>query len=471
MVNGISSDAKKRIVTGVAISPTALCAADIRLRSVADRSWRTELQPPPADGGSWSSLASALMDLARAIGVSGGTLAVSLMPPLTEVRRIELPPLKDDELQRYLSRNAGKYFVSARSAQIVGASPAARRVRGAALPVVATSASARLVATIRAAAQQAGWTVESVAPAESAWAAVAQSLWPAFAKQSAWALVALDERTDLLQIDMGRLVGVRRFRAGAADAALIADTVGLSPRIGIVGSPAPRRELANALAAKNVTATTATGEWAASGDRPDVLAAHFAGREVGPVLRTEDAVAVAKAQATKAAWLVAAAAVGLLVLSAGVELWGVHRQLRLVREERARIRPQITTTMVGRSTVDATSRHLAMLNGIERDSPHWSSIITTLSQAITDDAYLTAIRARGDSIVIDGLAEHASRVFDALQKTKILTDVRSAAPVRREIQEDGTALDHFTIGARVVAPTATTPAPAPSRTPKAGGGE
>jgi hypothetical protein len=461
MVSATKPDSKNRIVTGVAISPTALCAADIRLRSTPDRSWRVDLQPPPADGGSWSSLASALMDLARAVGASGGTLAVSLMPPLTEVRRLELPPLRDDELQRYLSRNAAKYFVNARTPQIVGASPAAKRVRGAPLPVVATAASARLVATIRAAAQQAGWTVDSVAPAESAWAAVSLALWPAFTKQNAWALIAHDDRTDLLQVDMGRLVGVRRFRAGAADAALIADTVGPAPRIGVVGAPAMRRDLASALAGKSVTLAVPTGEWSTSADRPDLLAANFAGREVGPVLRTEDAVVVARAEAKKAAWLVAAGAAALLLLSAGVELWGVHRQLRLVREERARIRPQIAATMVGRTTVDATSRHLAMLNGVERNSPQWSAIITTLSQAITDDAYLTAVRARGDSLIIDGLAEHASRVFDALQKTKILADVKSAAPVRRELQEDGTALDHFTIAARIIPPAASPPTAAP----------
>jgi hypothetical protein len=49
--------------------------------------------------------------------------------------------------------------------------------------------------------------------------------------------------------------------------------------------------------------------------------------------------------------------------------------------------------------------------------------------------------------------------------------VRSAAPVRREIQEDGTALDHFTIGARVAGPAAPTPASTPSKSPKVGGGQ
>ncbi len=462
-----------RAVTGVAISSTELCAADIRLRGNGDRApvptrgegWRVSLEPPPVDGGSWSSLASALGELARAVGASGGALAVTLMPPLTEVRRLEMPPLKDDELQRLLSRNAARYFVNARTPQIVGATPAARRVRGASVPVVAASASARLVAAIRAAAVQTGWNVESVAPAESAWAGASLALWPGFAKQSAWALVASDDRTDLLHLESGRLVGVRRFRAGAADAAMIADTIGPAQSVGIAGAPSARRELAAALGTHSVPVTTPLGEWSDKAEWPDLLAAHFAGQEVGPSLRSDDAVAVEKDRARRAAFVVAGAAAALLVLAAGVELWGVHRQLGIVRAERERLRPQIAATMIGRTTVDATSRHLAALNAVERSKPDWSAIITTLSQGITEDAYLTAVRARGDSLIIDGLAERASRVFDALQRSKVLTGVKSAAPVRRELQEDGTALDHFTIAARVVAPSSaptTVPASAPA---------
>jgi hypothetical protein len=463
--------ARKRIVTGVAISPTELCAADIRLRDSGDRAWRATLEPPPGDGITWPSLISAFSNLAQAVGTTDGILAISLLPPLTEVRRLELPPLNDVELQRLLARNASRYFVNARGSQVVGAAVAGRRARGAPTPVVATAASARQVAMIRTAAQQAGWTIASVAPAESAWAAAVLAIWPAFGRQAAWGLVAQAERTDLMQFEGGRLVGVRRFRGGAGDVPMIIDAIGPSARVGIIGVQAQRRELAAALADRGITATPLTGEWAGAAEKPELLAAHFAGREIGPVLRGEEAVVVERARAVRAAWLVAAAAVLMLAVSAGVELWGVHRQLRIVRTERERIRPQIATTLLGRTTVDATSRNLAALNAVDRDSPHWSSIITTLSQAITEDAYLTAIRARSDSLVVDGLAEHAARVFDALQRSNVVVDVKAAAPVRRELQDDGTALDHFTISARVPPPKATTtsaPATANAKSGKPG---
>ena len=448
------SGSKKRIRTGVALSTTALCAADIRLRGSAERAWRAPLVAPAADGASWPSLAAAFAELARTLGATNGTLAIALMPPLAEMRRLELPPLRDDELQRLIARAAPRYFVTARAGgpQIVGASPAAKRTRGVPASVIATAASARLIATIRAAAAQSGWVIESIAPVESAWAAAAVALWPAFARQSAYAAIAHDDRTDVLQLENGRLVGVRRFRAGAADAPMIADAVGAGARVGIAGLAHARRELASALAELRVSAQSPTDEWTFAAEADDVLAAHFAGSNVGPILRAEDAVAAARTEARKVVWWMTGATAALLALAAAVELWGAHHQLRLVQDERARLRPQIASTLIGRTTVDATSRNLATLGAIERTTPQWSSVITALSESVPDDAYFTAIRARQDSLVVDGLAEHAARVFDALASSSVLVDVKAAAPVRRELQDDGTPLDHFTIAARVAGP-------------------
>ena len=446
---------KKRVRTGIAISATELCAADIRLRDAASRTWRVPLEPPPAENGHWPSLAVAFAELARTLGVTQGTLAISLLPPFTEARRLELPPLRDDEMQRVLARTAPRYFVSAKSPQIVGASLAGKRSRGTPTPVIAAAAPMRLVAAIRHAAQQSGWTIEIVAPAESAWADAALAMWPSFARQSAYVLVAHDDRADLMRLDEGRLMDVRRFRGAAVDAAMIADTIGPSARVGVFGVPSRARQLSAALSAHGVSASPATGEWASIAERPEDVAAHFSGSEVGPQLRSEDSVALERARLNTVTWRVFATAAALFVLAAGIELWGVHRQLRLVREERARIRPQIASTMVGRTTVDAAYRHLTALAGVERVAPRWSAVIGTLSDAIPEDAFLLSIRTRDDSVVVDGLAERARRVFDALEKADGLVGVKAAAPVRRELQEGGTeALEHFAIAARVNPPSA-----------------
>jgi Tfp pilus assembly protein PilN len=465
-----ATNSRARYRTGIALSPTQLCVVDMRLRGSADRSWRAELEAPPADATTWPSLASALVQLAGQLG-QPGALDISLMPPFTEVRRLALPPLGRDEMQRVLSRGASRYFVGARGPQVVGASPATRRRRGEMLPVVAAAASARLVEAIRSAAESAGFAIESIAPAESAWASGAFALWPAFTRQPSFAIICQDERTHVLELDGKRLAGVRRFRDGSADAQLIADTVTSAARVGIAGDSRARHELAAALNVYGVNANVAgtAGEWSSAAERPELLAAHFAGGDAGPTLRADNDVAIQRAGARRLAWRLAGAAAALLLLAAGIELWGVKRQLAQVRAERERLRPEIASTLLGRSTVDATYRELTSLNAIERAAPHWSSVLVTLSQSVPEDAFLTAIRAREDSLIIDGMAPHAKKVFDAMQNTSGLLDVRASAPVRRETQDDGVSLEHFAIAARVesarrVAKPATAPAsnPAPA---------
>lgn len=457
---GARQTAGKRIRTGIALSATELCAADIRLRGSAG-AWRARLDPPNGESG-WPSLSNALAALARELGVDHGVLAVSLMPPLTEVRRVELPPLRDDELHRLLARNAMRYFVNARGPQIVGVLPIGRRKRGSPAPVIAAAASTRLVAAIHAAATETGWTIESVAPAESAWAAAARDAWPAFSRDGAYAIVAHDNRTDVLQLERGQLVSVRRFRGGTTDAAMIADSLGPAARVGLVGEPSCRRALAAALEPFGIRTLGPAGESAPLADHGDLLAAHFAGADARPVLRGEDAASADRAGTTRIATRLGLAAAALLVVAAGLELWGVRHQLRKIRDERAALRGQIAATLVGRTTLDGMYRQVAALNAIERTSPRWSAVIASLSEAIPEDAYLTAIRARQDSLIVDGLGEHAARVFDALSSTPGLVDVRAAAPVRREAQDEGPALEHFTIAARVEAATnrASTASPA-----------
>ena len=449
-----ATNSRARYRTGIALSPTQLCAVDVRLRGSADRSWRAELEPPANDTSTWPSLAGALGELAAKLGGQRGTLDISLMPPFTEVRRLALPPLGRDDLQRVLSRGASRYFVGARGPQVVGASPTTRRRRGETMPVVAAAASARLVEAIRSAAESAGFAIETIAPAESAWASAAFALWPAFARQSAFSILCQEDRTHVLELDGKRLVGVRRFRGGSADAQLIAETVTAGARIGIAGDSRARHELAAALNVFGVNASVSSGgsgggEWSSVSDRPELLAAHFAGGDAGPTLRAENDVAIERAGARRLAWYLASAAAVLALVSAGIELWGVKHQLAEVRAERARLRPEIASSLVGRSTVDATYRELSALNAVERAAPHWSSVIVTLSESVPEDAFLTTIRAREDSLIIDGMAPHAKKVFDAMERTSGLLDVKSSAPVRRETQDDGVSLEHFAIAARV----------------------
>jgi hypothetical protein len=455
-----------RARVGVALSPDSLCAAVRRDGHTRLEAWRVSLAPLNGDGTSWPGLADALRMLAREMGVSDGRLTVALMPPLAEARSVDLPQLRDEELRQLLARGAGKYFATARGQQVVGAVRASGSAKGTTVPVVAVAAGARLVSAIQDAATAAGWELEGIIPAEAAWsAAAAQS----GGRGGSQLLVAHADRTDLLTVRDGRLAGIRRFRTGGDDARLIADAFPAGVRqLGMVGNADARREVARVLTARGLAAEALPGIAPELSDSPDFLAAAFATPLAQPVLVTDAMRATQLARIRAVTTRLGMAAGLLLVASLGIEWWGLKRELNSVRAERAALASQISSTLVGRTTVENAFRQLAALGIEERATPHWSGIIAGLSQRLPVEAYLTGFRGRGDSVSVDGLAEHAARVFDAIDKVPSLTEVRSAGPVRIETPEDGPPMERFAIAARVVAPVAAKP---PVRPVGGGGGK
>jgi len=462
----------KQVTLGVALSATELCAVQRAGSGGRATVWRIPLHPLNGDGTGWPALTSALNEISRILSTSGGRLDVALMPPLTEIRRLDLPPMGEAELRMLLSRNASRYFVGARAAQLVGTSNAPQGAGGPG-GVMAAAAPARLVAALHAAAREAGWTVEAVSPAEGAWCAAAGALWPANTKQSSHLLVCSDDRTELLQLENGRMSSVRRFRGGAADAALVAEAI--SPaggsqksatlaRVTAVGASVPRKELARALSSAGLTVSAAPSEWAERADHADSLAAEFAGPQAAPLLRSEATLAEKRAVAQRIVTRLSAAAVVLLLASSVLTLWGAKRQLRAVQADRAAIKPLISATLVGRTSVENAFRQLATLAATQRAAPQWSNVIGELGTRLDERAYLTSFRARDDSVLVEGIATSAKGAFDTMAQTPGLTGVHAAAPVRRESPQGGTAQERFTIAAVVARGPTPTPATTASAT-------
>lgn len=433
---------------GVAISASELVA--VRLAGRADASLlRFPLDPPPLpnDGSPWSSLPRALGELKAQTAAE--RVSIALMPPLAEVRAVELPPLRDDEAERVLMRSAGRYFVTARQPQIVGIVRGARAARSGSRTVVAAAAPARLVAAIRGAARDAGLEIDTIGPAEGAWAAAALALWPALAGATALVVVAHRDRTDALRIERGRLASVRRFRPGGDDADAIVEASRASngasgARVAVLGATEERSLIVRALAAHGVQAVSPDARGSGSGE-PETIAAEFAAGATGPAFRTDDARAAWSGEAWRATALVAAAAFAFVVAGGALQLWGVHRQLDTVRAQRAQLAPRLSATLIGRTSVEAVTRNVTGLNAVERTAPAWGRTIASLTTAVPDGAFLTAFRTRGDSIVVEGLADQASDVFNAMEQLPQLANVRAGAPVRRELQDDMTPLERFTI--------------------------
>lgn len=434
---------------GIAISSTELCAVRTGAGGTRDSVFRAPLEPFTSETGLWPSLTAALRDLAR--NTAGGTLSVVLMPPLAEVRALDLPALREDEQRMLVTRNAQRYFVGARGQQLVAV--AASRRRAASEPTVVAAASMRLITAISAAARDSGWMIDSIAPAEGAWAAAAKALWPAFAQRTGQLIVLHHDHTDMIHLRDGRVDGVRRFRSGAADASRIAEAINTNtpaaPRVGVVGNSESRKELTRALSAAGISVNGPSAQFLDVAELPEQLAAAFAGPKNDLVLRTDDLRGAQQKRAKRFALYIAAAAVVLVIIAGTIELWGVRRQLRDVQAQRAALKPKLAATLVGRTSIETAYRQLGVINASERTTPQWTVALVRIAEHLNEDAYLTAFRGRGDSVVVEGIADHAASVFTDLEKTPGLSRINAAAPVRREAPNGADATERFTIAAHL----------------------
>jgi len=371
---------------------------------------------------------------------------------------VELPPLRADELRRLLARNAPRWFLGAREPQVTAAETSAPR--GAARSVVAAAAAARLVDAVHAAAADAGWTVRTIVPAEAAWRAAAVALWPTLARGAGDVLVHQAERTSLLQLAAGRLVGLRHLRPGAADAADVlaaladraaAGPAGRSVSLAALGEPRARAALASALGARGVTPALPATSWRELADSPSRLAAAFASRGAGLELLPEALRLARRGRASRATTLLAGAALLLLATAAALELWGVRRELAAVQARRADLRAQVADAAAERGDTERRLRQAADLAQAERGATRWTALLAVLAERLPEDAYVVAVRGRADSVVVEGLAGSAADALEAVERAPGIAGVRTAAPVRTDLEVDD-GLERFTFAARLAPP-------------------
>jgi hypothetical protein len=449
---------------GVALTPTSVTAAGRSMPTV----WRRDIELNGGANGSLEQLQAALADAARASGTESPSTVVALLSPLVELRSIALPPLGEADRNRFLTRNASRYFVSARGAQVVGSQAPVVAKGAPAGPVLAAAAAQQLIGAVQAAATAANLSLVGVVPAESAWAAAAVEIWPALARGSAGVVVTRDDRTDLITIADGEVQAVRRFR-GPGDAAEIVaavDSSGGGARIGVLGPAAAAIAMTAALNARGARVSSPDGQWRAMSEHPEALAARFAPAASGLEIRTEESRENERAESGRLArWALALAAV-VLIIAGLAHYLGVKRELASVQAARAAIRPRVDAMLVGRSSVETAYRQVAGLARISRESPRWSSVLAALAAQLPDAASLTAFRARGDSIFLDGVAEQAAPIFDDVARTPGVTGVRATAPVRRESPEGEAPLEHFAIGAQIAPRQAPAAASATARRPR-----
>lgn len=438
---------------GVAVSRTEIVAYDSRLKSAGGFAWRMPLETPAGDQLSWPTLATALRTLKQLTRENNGHLAVALLPGLAEVRRVDVPPLTDDEVETVLSRNAQKYFVGAQGAQLVGVtSNRPANVAGA----VAASTPAWIVRLITLAARESGWKLEHIAPAEAAWAVAIGKAWPTAVSSDSQLLVHQADHTHALAVNNGALIAVRRFRSATVDVPVFLESQTAGTKILAFGEPTVRKQWLTLLGERALSVSLPVGMPTDVANDAALIASACVVDVESLVFRTEEMRAADRKRRNTVMYSMFAAAAVILAMSGGFMMWDVQRELSAVQTARALLKPELTTTLLGRTSVETVSGQLQFLATAERSSAHWSTVIADLTKHLPDEAHLTAFRGWSDSVRFDGLAESAATVFPKLSQAESFGGIKAAAAVRLEPQVDGSSLEKFTLVGklrpRVVAP-------------------
>lgn len=326
-------------------------------------------------------------------------LHVALLPPIAQLRRVELPQMAAADAARVVARNIGRYFPDVAEPHTV----AAHRSAGGWLAAVAPTA---VVQAIHESCRGYGWEVGAIVPAHVAWASGAHGAIS----------IVLSGETLVVEAARGLVRSVRRFRPGIA-----------SPEFGAARCIATDEAQA---VAKAAAAVVGVSQLDLVPDGEQVRRAGIA-RRLG--------------------WSMLGAAAALVVIAGGITLWGEHRELAALRAHRATLQARVQQALASRGELLETSEKVNALVRSERAAQPWSAVIAGVAEALPTDASLSAFRAEADSVSLEGQAGNAAGVFAAMRSAGGFLAVRASSPVR---QEGGGAtgepvIERFTMSARL----------------------
>ena len=436
---------------GVALGPDKITAG------IGREPWLRALTPDAGQAPGWLDLVDALRELREAVGSAAGDLHVALLPPLVQVRRIELPRLREEELRKVLARDAGRYILHGGTAQILG-TVGSRDQRRSPVAYLVAFADAPLVDCIYAAAAAAGWDLSRVIAACSAWEVAAKEQVAGMRNGQGYLMVCSGSYIEAMRFQAGRLELCRRFPPEWLPGQVIEQLVEhASPESWFIvtGAHAEALGLRTELRSRGLRLLEGA-EGVTWEDQPEALAAKWAPKAASLEL-VPDRVWIAREQRARGlSRRLLACAAALLLLSAGLELWGTHRELDAVRHQRSAIRGTVAQAMELRETMEGIEARLTALAAAETGASRWSGIIAEVAEHLPSDAHLIGMRGTGDSLLLEGVAARAAGVFESLQLAPGVAGVRAAAPIRQEGQDSGAAVERFSLGARLATTRVTT---------------
>ena len=444
---------------GIAIGATRMWAVGSGGRVLAfGRSDGGELRvrdlEPLGAATEWPDLADALRELHDAVGGGTAPIAISLLPALVRMRRLELPPLTDEETRRVIERNAARYFTGVREAQTVSISRLMHQLRRTSI-VVAAAAPTRVVAAILGAAQAAGWSVGAIVPAHAAWVVGARAQWPELRSESAQLAILREDATELVRIERGAIAAIRQFGPANARLDQLIDTIadpgdGMGPLPLLTIGPDLRRDgLVAPLRDRGIALGERAARWRAMSESPEAMAAAFAGQTTEFDLLPQEAHAARNERNRRIAIALSVAAAVLLLIGAAAQLWDAQRELAAIEAQRAGIRDAVGKVAEARGMIDAIQRRVSALAPIESEATRWSAVLAEVAGYLPRDAYLVNVRGAGDTLTVEGVAGVAATTVVALERAPTIRGVRPSGEIRRDLTADGVPVQRFTLTARL----------------------
>lgn len=418
-----------------------------RLTRTLGPTWSRALSDSPGTIEGWSDLAIALREMHTALGASRGMVHLALLPPLVQVRNLQLPRLNAEDRRRVLSRDASRYFLGARAPQVV-ASRVIGRNRASPQSVLATAVPASFVERLSSLVTECGWTLGSLTPAHSGLAEAGSIL--GLSAGTGRAIVVGDDTAEILEIVRGSLVGVRRCPAGAEVSALAAplpDGQSRAPdhALVVLGACLEERGLVHRLKTAGHRLITPAAE---GGTDPAAIAARFAGT---PALELVPEGMWAERrrwsrQLSRRLWGIAAS---LLLLAGALEAFGKQRELTAVLSARTALHSRVAKALIAREGIEELQTRLGTLAQAEGSATRWSLVLGRVASRLPRDAHLALFRGHDDSLALGGEAQHAVGVFEALQRAPGFVGVRADAPIRQEAGDSQTPIERFTLSAEL----------------------
>lgn len=379
-----------------------------------------------------SVLAELRAELERAGDVASGDrplLTIALLAPLAQFRRIELPPLPDDEVESLLRRDAARYFPGGAHRRVVAASPRGGG-RGA---VSAVAAPARMLQGLVEAADATGFRIEGIT---AGWNAMAADLGDADAR------IAIARRGELqvLSVERGVPVELRRTPVDPAASWMRLDA---GEPVTLLGDGPELETVRSAFAAAGVDVVTPTGEVGAA-----IRAAR--GASNAALRLVPDRLREARADRKRRLGVRLLVIAALLVVAAVViHHAGVRGELATVRDQRAAIAEEVAPLLAMRDSLTSLNEDVRAIREVSRRSYDWATAVSEIALLLPRESWITSVSGSEGILEFEAAGERAGAAIDALRAARSLSGVRLEGLVERELENGETVVERFRIGMQV----------------------